>query len=124
MIKHVINVVKSLWRESGKRSARSSQWPKVEKEHLRTSPSCAACGSTNRVQVHHVRPFHLHPELELDPKNLVSLCMDTKECHLLIGHGDDFKAYNPNVLEDASEALLHDDRRPAIAARAKKARLY
>jgi 5-methylcytosine-specific restriction endonuclease McrA len=47
------------------------------------------------VQVHHKKPFHLHPELELDPANLVTLCMtSSNECHLRIGHSGDFKAYN------------------------------
>ena len=27
------------------------------------------------------------------------------DCHLLIGHGDSFKAYNPNVREDAASVL-------------------
>ena len=123
MLKHIVNVAKSLWRERGKRTSRSPQWPHVEKEHLRTNPACAACGSTTRVQVHHIKPFHLQPELELDPNNLISLCMSDLECHLKLGHGDNFKAYNPHIVEDAAEVFLHKDRMAAAVDRARKARL-
>jgi hypothetical protein len=59
------------------------------------------------VQVHHVRPFHLRPELELDPDNLISLCMaEGRHCHLAVGHGGDFKAYNLHVRTFAENARL------------------
>lgn len=124
MLKHLINVASSLLRERGKRTKRSPQWAAVERKHLQAQPTCAACGTRTRVQVHHVKPFHLHPELELDPANLVSLCMDGPECHLRIGHGDDFKAFNPNVIADVSEVYLHKDRMQAVDDRAKTARQY
>ena len=44
--------------------------------------------------------FKHDPALELDPKNLIVLCMGPNECHLLIGHGDNFKLYNPYVAAD------------------------
>src|SRR5258708_4754189 len=54
---------------------RSSEWPRVEKEHRLHEPACVACGYQGPgIQVHHVRPFHLHPNLELDPRNLITLC--------------------------------------------------
>lgn len=84
-------------------SARSGRWPKVRDEHLKKYPTCAACGGSKNVQVHHIKPFHIHPELELDPKNLVSLCEAETHglnCHLLIGHCGNFKKENPNVLSD------------------------
>lgn len=94
------NLKKSHHRDKETGGKRSPEWHKVEQAHLLKYPDCYACGSNKHVQVHHMKPFHLHPELELDPDNLISLCMDN-DCHLYIGHGDDFKAYNPNVLEDA-----------------------
>ena len=63
-------------------------------------PTCAACGSNKRLQVHHIQPFHLYPELELEPTNLITLCMDISECHLLLGHGDNFRMFNPDILND------------------------
>ena len=84
---------------------RSPHWGRVEKEFLNDNPVCVCCGSNKKLNVHHKKPFHLFPELELEPSNLITLCMDN-ECHLLVGHGDNFRAYNPNVEEDAKK--LHD----------------
>lgn len=82
---------------------RSSQWAKVRKEHLKLHPACEVCGDTHQINVHHIKPFHLHPELELEPTNLISLCESTSYgiiCHLLIGHLGDYRNINPNVLKD------------------------
>lgn len=88
------------------RTKRSPRWPAVEKEHLRKFPQCAVCQSIDRLQVHHIRPFHLSPALELDPGNLVTLCMSKgNHCHLLVGHGDDFKAFVPGVKDLAFNVL-------------------
>jgi len=80
---------------------RSSHWPTVEHAHLQKEPRCAACGTRDHAQVHHIEPFHAHPERELDPTNLITLCMSVKQCHLKIGHGGNFKMYNPHVVGDA-----------------------
>lgn len=65
-------------------------------------PACMACGHRGRgLQVHHIKPFHLHPNLELDPNNLITLCeIKGREHHLLLGHLDDWESYNPNVRAD------------------------
>lgn len=76
---------------------RSPKWPEVQRAFLVKHVSCEACNSTTRLQVHHKLPFHLRPELELDEGNLVVLCMGRNACHLLLGHGDDFRAYNPAI---------------------------
>jgi hypothetical protein len=76
---------------------------------------------------HHKKPYHLHPELELDPNNLITLCMENL-CHIDIGHGDSFKAYNPNVAEDASTVLANKEQLKRILAevsvKAKQQRLF
>lgn len=77
---------------------RSPKWPTVRKQHLAIYPNCAACGRNKKVEVHHIKPVHLHPELELDPDNLLSLCDDP--CHLIFGHFFDYKSWNINVRED------------------------
>lgn len=123
LIKHAVRTWKANRHEKEKKEKRSSQWPRVEKEHLEKHPSCAACGGKTKLQVHHEQPFHSHPELELEPTNLITLCMSRNDCHILIGHGDDFKFYNPHVKRDATECLEHPDQRNEIAARAKKNRL-
>lgn len=88
----------------GHEEARSGKWPAVQKAHLEKEPACAFCGHTHNLQVHHVEDFHEHPELELDPNNLITLCgpaPDSHNCHLLFGHLGDYKRINPNVRKDA-----------------------
>lgn len=122
-IKHGINLLKHATRTLHEAAPRSSGWPKVEKDFLSKNPTCAACGSTTRLNVHHKHPFHLHPELELDENNLITLCMD-KDCHLLIGHGDDFKAYNPNIEADVQAVREGKEQLANAAVLAKRNRLY
>lgn len=53
---------------------------------------------------HHIKPFHLFPELELDTENLIPLCESKKygiNCHLFVGHLGNFKRYNEEVVTDA-----------------------
>lgn len=85
---------------------RSPKWPAVRAEYLKTHPECAACGTRNELNVHHVVPFHLDESKELDPENLITLC---REHHLTVGHDPDFdgpmkpnwSAENKNVRRDA-----------------------
>ena len=87
--------------EHGK--ARSPEWPAVAHEHLSHEPACVVCGHTGvGLNVHHIRPFHLFPELELDPNNLITLCqVKGRDHHLLIGHLDNWSSYNLNVRPDS-----------------------
>lgn len=117
-IKHGINLLRNTFRDVGVSAKRSDKWPTVEKHFLADHPACEACGDTIRLNVHHCLPFHLYPEKELDPTNLITLCMGEKECHLHIGHGGSFKQYNPNVRKDAAEVLANPNRFDAIVKRA------
>jgi 5-methylcytosine-specific restriction protein A len=87
-----------------KGSKRSNLWPSVRKEYLSHNPVCEMCGGKKRLNVHHKKPFHLHPDLELNPKNLITLCEANPEvnCHLFIGHLGNFKGFNPVVVKDAA----------------------
>lgn len=83
-------------------TSRSTKWPAARKNHLKIQPACMVCGHTLMVQVHHKKPFHLYPELELEESNFITLC----ECspgdhHLWIGHLGDWKKFNPYVEADA-----------------------
>lgn len=83
--------------------ARSNKWPALRAKFIKNK-ACAVCGGKTKLQAHHVKPFHIHPELELDPKNLLALCEGRKQimCHLLIGHGGDFRDINPDSVKDAA----------------------
>ena len=88
--------------------SRSPQWPSVRKTHLAKFPNCAICGGTKKITVHHRRPYHLHPELELDPANLITLCEGSGNGnhHLLFGHWGNFTTkYNPHIDEDVAKWL-------------------
>jgi hypothetical protein len=77
---------------------RSGKWPAVRKQHLEREPACAACGRTKNLDVHHIKPFKDHPELELDDGNLISLCGDP--CHFVHGHLMSWMRSNPDVRAD------------------------
>lgn len=85
-------------------SKRSSHWETVRKHWLEHNNECAACGVKNDLQVHHVKPFHLDPSLELNFTNFITLCEKKGgfECHLHVGHHGNFKSENPNVREEAA----------------------
>lgn len=79
-------------------------WARVRRQHLEREPACAACGRSGDLEVHHIQPYHLRPELELDDGtngldgNLVTLCADP--CHFVHGHLLSWKRSNPSVRED------------------------
>ena len=77
---------------------RSQAWPLVRNRFIH-GKTCAACTRRTGLEAHHVKPFHLHPDRELDPENLIALC---RSCHLMVGHLGDWPAYNPDVVADAS----------------------
>jgi 5-methylcytosine-specific restriction endonuclease McrA len=121
MIRHLVNIARAALHERAKQRTRSPKWRAVERMHLQIEQRCAACDSKTRLQVHHIVPFHEHPERELDPNNLITLCMSENECHLLIGHGDNFKKSNPNVVADATLSLARPYARTVIRQEAKRA---
>ena len=88
---------------------RSPRWPSFRRSFLAIHSACEACGGIHSLEVHHVQSFHEHPELELDPSNLMTLC-DSKggpECHLQVGHRfgmmvrGNWKVNNPKARIDA-----------------------
>ncbi|HLK39276.1 MAG TPA: hypothetical protein VKU41_21095 [Polyangiaceae bacterium] len=99
--------------------ARSPEWPRVERAHLQRQPQCQCCKpgqSPNAgLQVHHIFPFHYcialgRPDLELDDRNLITLCEDEAgkpgdNHHLLVGHLDDFQSSNLAVVTDARQTF-------------------
>ncbi len=116
IISHLIGVAQGKHPMSAKRS---DHWPKVRAEHLKTEPVCVVCGGSEHLEVHHLKPFHLHPELELDPDNLITLCEaghDGVNCHLLFGHLGSFHSFNVSAVKDALEWSEKIKRRPLTEA--------
>lgn len=104
-VRHATALVQHALRDLHTNRKRSPRWKQAKAMHLVMEPTCAACRGETRVQVHHIRPFHLQPEMELDLANLISLCMGPNECHLRVGHGGDYKAFNHTVREDSQDVL-------------------
>lgn len=92
---------------------RSGHWGEVRDTFILLNPKCAACGSTKKLNCHHVRPFHLFPSLELEASNLITLCEGpVVNCHLNYGHLRDWSSYNVTVREDAATWLKKIKERP------------
>ena len=85
---------------------RDPHWDALAKEWKRLHPTCAACGESREIQVHHKVPFHIDRSKELDFNNLISLCGPTHHCHLIFGHLWYWQKYNEFVEEDAVHQLL------------------
>jgi 5-methylcytosine-specific restriction endonuclease McrA len=81
------------------RQGRSGKWPRVRKLFLRDHPTCEVCDGRKKLEVHHVRPFHRAPKLELDPRNLITLC-ECLQCHILFGHLGNYRSINWKVRSD------------------------
>lgn len=93
-------------REEAPRFKRSALWPALRRAHLLSEPYCRACGRRVRLNVHHIEPVHVRPDLELDSGNLITLCEgDAVNCHLLFGHLMNWKCWNPDVIADAGSYL-------------------
>lgn len=91
-------------------ATRSSRWSSVRKNHIENNPTCAACGNTKKLEVHHIEPVHVNPDRELDPSNLITLC--DSPCHIVFGHLMNYKSYNPDVAQDCQKYLERITNRP------------
>lgn len=91
---------------------RSKCWHKARADFIADHPDCAACGTMEDCEVHHVRPFHeviadpATAYLECDPSNLITLC---RQHHFELGHrcstgkSNWGLCSNPNVRDDAAK---------------------
>jgi len=97
---HLIEVLNGRVPLGGKRSPR---WRDIQRNHIILNPECNACGTRIKLQVHHIKPFHTHPELELEPSNLWTLCNRRwRRCHFIFGHFYNWRRINPNVVRDTN----------------------
>lgn len=84
---------------------RSPRWRSFRARVLRENPACAACGTLEDIDLHHIVSFHEAPHLELVESNVVPLC---RRHHFQIGHycGNGKSNWglcsNPRAREDAA----------------------
>jgi hypothetical protein len=117
---------------------RSPLWDKVRKAHLAQEPSCVACKKKRKglwakvvalvrpVQVHHIYPFQLvtklgRPDLELDLRNLITLCASGDNHHELLGHLADFQSFCINIRQLAISSFFGMKRPDILASTVWKA---
>lgn len=80
-------------------AGRSPGWTALRNRYLTVNPACVITGAIENIDVHHVKPVSLFPELELAWDNLITLRRDV---HLLIGHCGNWSLWNENFRECAA----------------------
>lgn len=102
------------WRGYRMFGSRSPKWGEVRKTFLTQNPTCAICGKKGTFlkpnEVHHIKSFATHPELELDPQNFVTGC---REHHQWFFHLGSWQSINENVVEDIAAWSEKIRNRPA-----------
>lgn len=61
------------------------EWRALKRRTVEEHPWCAMCGAAGRLEVHHIKPVRCHPELMLEPANLMVLC---HACHSVVTRGE------------------------------------
>jgi 5-methylcytosine-specific restriction endonuclease McrA len=88
---------------------RSGKWIEVRTYFVEEHPTCAVCGTKKKLNVHHIVPFHLRPDLEMDESNLITLC---RKHHFTFGHLGYWRSWNTTIVEDAKVWLQKYKNRP------------
>jgi hypothetical protein len=95
VFKALPNNIKSVYYRT--EGTRSPKWQAFRNKLVKNG-KCAICGTANSLSLHHKKPFHLFPELELDEKNLVILCESpSHNCHFIFGHMMNWSMYNHDL---------------------------
>jgi 5-methylcytosine-specific restriction endonuclease McrA len=77
---------------------RSPKWSAHRRRYMKLVSRCEICPRKIGLEAHHIVPFHLAPDLELQSDNLIALC---RRCHLFVGHLGSWRDVNISVLSDA-----------------------
>ena len=88
---------------------RSSQWSGVRKENIKSYCEFCERKPLLGLNLHHILPFHLYPEAELDPTNFITVC---RHCHLYFAHLGSFKSFNKDIKKEAEEWQTKRKHRP------------
>ena len=102
MFKHLLDRVQG---KAKKGQKRSSEWRLFRQKYIQDQ--CASCGSETKLELHHIVPFNVAPDLELDPDNVITLCENKKygiNCHLYNGHNGNYRNFNLRVKSDSYES--------------------
>jgi predicted HNH restriction endonuclease len=64
---------------------------------------CKWCGTRKKIQIHHIIPVSVDDTLADREDNFIALCAD---CHFVVGHGRNYKAFNKNIVEICEKRVL------------------
>ena|SRR3990167_10369880 len=111
MIEFIKNWWIDKWRGNLLGGVRSPRWSQVRKTNIKKE--CECCGKKGTLfkpcELHHILPFHISPENELNPENFLTVCRD---CHYLLCHLRDWKSWNKDIKKNAAELLFKIKNRP------------
>ena len=73
----------------------NGSWQATRKKYLEfMGRKCRCCGYEKNIEVHHILPRHVRPDLTLEINNLIALC---KHCHFHVGHLNNYHNYNETI---------------------------
>lgn len=73
-------------------AVRSHEWRYFRNMNIKDK--CEICGSKFFLELHHVFPFHIRPDLELDENNVVTVC---RRHHYEFCHFLNWKKFNIDI---------------------------
>jgi hypothetical protein len=97
---------KSQIADSRLQRAEVRQEPEVRRAmaaHREREQFCAWCGNASRLNVHHIWPIWMRPDLAAEPRNLITLCDD---CHFVLGHARNWKRAVTNIRQICNLQLV------------------
>lgn len=90
---------------------RSPRWRGVRNANIKKN--CECCGKKGTLlkplNLHHILPYHISPEDELNPKNFLTAC---RSCHYLLCHLRNWKSWDSEIEENSKELLSRIENRP------------
>lgn len=82
----------------------------AKRKYRKANPYCAVTGLKHsllnirrKVDVHHIIPCHVRPDLACDPNNMIGFIRDL---HKAAGHPEGWNTWNPDVVETAVKMKL------------------
>jgi len=70
-------------------------WQRCRRAFLKkVGKVCVCCDTKKKIEVHHILPRHIRPDLAVNMTNLIALC---KSCHFHIGHLCSYFNYNETI---------------------------
>jgi len=96
------------------KTLRDPAWRVTKERHKTVHPECEFCGSTEQIEVHHVIPVKDERSLELDSRNLLTVCHACHRSATFCHPGGDTRLLNffapQQAFEQKMRLLLGDQR--------------